>query len=330
MSFTRDMPVDLRKLDAPDEYDFVAATDTPLRVFDRAKGRVVEERLRMDGADLSRYTGERGSVVLDNHRREGSEFVCGRAWGLRVEDGKRLAGRVRFTRATEAGRRIADLAAEGTLRTFSIGYDVREQRLTGTSTRGEPSVEAVSWGLNEVSVATVPVDVDAQLRAEVPMLVPDTTPAPSSAGGAPPFGATLPTPAPAAPPTPPSGGAVPPSGGAVGALPAQAVRAAPDAPAAWAAEDAHQRALLLRRCPTALRAWAEERVEGWILEGFDESAVRKLILEHYRASAPVNTPAPTPDPAPAPGAAPGPGAACPGPRDLARVLRAPTLRALEG
>lgn len=147
------------------EFEFVAATDAPVRVFDPIRGRVVRERLNMEGLDLRAYQGgaSRRGVVLDTHRKEGTEWIVGDA-RVRVE-GNLLIARVDFTEATGAGKRNLRLVREGKLRTLSIGYEVTESKDLGMQERGDPLVEATAWALREVSTAPVPADPDAQLRA---------------------------------------------------------------------------------------------------------------------------------------------------------------------
>lgn len=144
-------------------WPFTAATERPVRMFDPERGEIVLEVLPMSGCDLTRY--RQNPVVLDAHRRGGTEFVAGRAERTDIEGGQ-LAVDIRFTKATPSGQRNLALVEDGSLRSLSIGYGFTQSREVGRdAATGLPIVERTAWELIEVSTAPVPADPDALLRA---------------------------------------------------------------------------------------------------------------------------------------------------------------------
>jgi hypothetical protein len=107
---------------------------------------------------------QNGAPVLDNHDRySGTKGVLGV-----VEDPKIVAGqgvaKIRFSKS-EDGERAFNGVKDGILRTVSIGYLVHEYQIIKKD--GQPDeYRAMDWEPMELSLAPIPADYMAQIRAK--------------------------------------------------------------------------------------------------------------------------------------------------------------------
>lgn len=132
------------------------------------------EHLLMSGVDLTRYA--KNPVVLDSHKYyEGLGAVVGGAREMPRADGRFLVSRIHFA-DTARGEDAWKLVKGGFLRTTSIGYVVTQELHVGEGEEWEDpadkefkvkgsAIVGLKWKLYEISMAPLPADEDACLRA---------------------------------------------------------------------------------------------------------------------------------------------------------------------
>lgn len=120
--------------------------------------------VRMSGANLEAF--RRNPVVLYNH--DSYSMPIGRAKNIIFQNNSIIAD-VEFHGKTEESRLVADLVADGYMRTVSIGFIPRkmlERRATDEEKSLLPAwkdsiTEYESWDLLEFSIVTIPANPDA-------------------------------------------------------------------------------------------------------------------------------------------------------------------------
>ncbi|WP_320055610.1 phage major capsid protein [Desulfuromonas thiophila] len=149
--------------------EVVAATENPVRVFDRERWEVVEEVLLMSGCQLPE---NRQVVLLDSHWRGGVNSILGSCRGLAVKEGNQLIGRSHYSEASEAAGAWLR-TREGHLTDYSAGYQVLEshwipvgqrQMIQGRSFDG-PLKVTTRWRIVELSACPIGADEQSKARA---------------------------------------------------------------------------------------------------------------------------------------------------------------------
>jgi hypothetical protein len=151
--------------------EVVAATETPVQVFDWERWEVVHEVLLMSGLEMP---PSRQVVLLDSHYRGGAESVIGSARELQVA-GADLQARAHFTSQPEGEGPYSKLR-EGHLTDFSVGYRIDKAEwvpegetatIAGRKFSGPVKV-VTAWKIRELSVCPIGADELAKARAENP------------------------------------------------------------------------------------------------------------------------------------------------------------------
>ncbi len=147
----------------------VAVTESPVRIFDAACGRTLEEVLLIEGMELP----PKGSVpLLDSHNHTSVNNVLGSARRFISRDNV-LECDVFFS-ATEAGRTTAMNVKDGHLTDFSVGYlpldavyiPEGERRTVGGREYAGPLKITSRWHLRELSVTPIGADQRATARSQ--------------------------------------------------------------------------------------------------------------------------------------------------------------------
>jgi HK97 family phage prohead protease len=109
--------------------------------------------MKFDNVDLQRF--EKNPIMFFNHDRN---FPIGKwtEWKI-TEEGLWVKGVISKS-ADRALSYIRDLIQEGILKTLSIGFDPKEE----TYNRAAGHNEIGNWRLNEVSVVTLPANIEAE------------------------------------------------------------------------------------------------------------------------------------------------------------------------
>jgi hypothetical protein len=162
----------------------VFTTETPVLVRDQRSYDLIDEVLRMDGAEIP----DRISM-LNNHFRYSLDDVLGSGREMRVENGQ-LLGRLYFA-DDDASERAWKKTRAGHLPDVSVGYRVVDgvdiaagttATVNGRSyTAGKRTLRVVTkWQPREISLVPVGADPKAKVREEPHTLAPPPSP-PSSA-----------------------------------------------------------------------------------------------------------------------------------------------------
>ena len=109
-----------------------------------------------DACDLTRLND--GAAVLFMHDMRD---YLGNVLNARIEGADRKGRATLQFNDDERGRKIFDDIVKGVLRYFSVGYQVNEWRMTGTDEQGVETWTAAKWTPHEISVVTVPADINA-------------------------------------------------------------------------------------------------------------------------------------------------------------------------
>jgi len=133
----------------------VVATSTPVRRRD--KHGPFWEILDPVGLDLSALEDV---PLLDSHNRSTATATIGRASDFRIE-GEQVVALLRFSGAEDVAPLVARVR-DGTLKHFSIGYSVTSWREERDQTGRKRIAEA--WAINEVSLVSMPADINAKKR----------------------------------------------------------------------------------------------------------------------------------------------------------------------
>ena len=112
------------------------------------------EVIKQDGWDLKNF--KKNPVILASHNY--MEFPIGKAMGIKVVD-RKLTFRMKLTEATERAREAAQLIKEGILKSFSVGFIVRERK--------EEDRNVITQAeLLEISLVSVPANAQAVVTAK--------------------------------------------------------------------------------------------------------------------------------------------------------------------
>lgn len=180
---TRNNPIDdltYRKLairaDGPNTIDvenrsveIILATETPSMVYDRNRGEIIEEVLRIDGVILPK---SKQIPMLNVHSRYDAHDVLGSIRGLKTE-GAQLVGRAFFSEA-ESVNEIWTKVREGHITAFSAGYRAEESRYIAENETYEykgqsysgPMLLTTKWHIREGSVVPIGADELATTRSD--------------------------------------------------------------------------------------------------------------------------------------------------------------------
>lgn len=140
------------------------ATESPVRVYDYQRGRVVDEVLVMSGGDIPRQL-----PLLDSHSRWSVGDIRGSIRDLKVE-GDALLGRAYFA-SNEESQHSYELARDGHLTDVSIGFRPSEVRFLEDGERWKykgrdylgPLRVVTKWRAFEGSLVPVGADPNAKL-----------------------------------------------------------------------------------------------------------------------------------------------------------------------
>ena len=149
--------------------EVVAATESPVTVFDYERFEPVDEVLLMAGLQLPE---SRQLPLLDAHSRHSTSNVIGSIRGLKVSGGQ-LIGRAHFSSSPEV-EPVWTRVREGHLTDFSIGYRVLESvwipdgqsQKIGSRTFSGPVRVSTAWEAKELSAVPIGADKDAKARSE--------------------------------------------------------------------------------------------------------------------------------------------------------------------
>ena len=149
--------------------EVVAATETPVEVYDYERWELVPEILLMAGCQLPE---SRQVPLLDTHKRYDTASVIGSCRGLGFEDSQ-LIGRCNFSEVAEAEGPWTKMR-EGHLTDVSIGYRILESvwiedKTTATVEGREysgPLRVVTRWLPKELSVCPIGADELAKARAD--------------------------------------------------------------------------------------------------------------------------------------------------------------------
>jgi HK97 family phage prohead protease len=146
------------------------ATNTPVVRRDRQGS--FQEILSPDGFRLQ----SEDVALLDSHNQRSARATLGRAFNFR-RDGDAVLADLRFSGADDVVP-VVQRVRDGTLSAFSIGYHVhRWADANGPNGRTRTAVE---WTINEVSLVSIPADINARRRGsnmEDELETPEVTPA---------------------------------------------------------------------------------------------------------------------------------------------------------
>jgi len=146
----------------------IAATETPVDVYDYDRREVIPEVLLMSGCIMP---ASRQVPLLDSHSRYDTSTVIGSCRELQVEKGQ-LVGRAHYSEVEAVGD-IWQKTCEGHLTDYSIGYrvlaatyipDGEKAVIDGRSFEGPVKV-ATSWKIRELSACPIGADEIAKARA---------------------------------------------------------------------------------------------------------------------------------------------------------------------
>lgn len=146
------------------------ATSNPVTRRDRQGS--FQEILSPDGFRLQ----SEDVALLDSHNQRSARATLGRAFNFRNE-GEAVLADLRFSAADDVVP-VVQRVRDGTLSAFSIGYHVHKWAdATGPNGRTRTAVE---WTINEVSIVSIPADINARRRGsnmEDELETPEVTPA---------------------------------------------------------------------------------------------------------------------------------------------------------
>lgn len=144
--------------------DVVWTTGAAVKRYDWWDDQYYMESLRVDSnsVDLTRLNS--GAPFLLDHDASQVANVIGVIENVRLVDGKGLAT-IRFS-ARDDVTPIWEDVKSGILRNVSVGYRVDEYKVTIGGMNGLDLHEAVRWTPYEVSLVTVPADVESQFRSQ--------------------------------------------------------------------------------------------------------------------------------------------------------------------
>ena len=156
----------------------VLATENPASVYDYAKGEVIDEVLRVDGAEFGEQI-----VLLAVHQRYSLDNVLGSIREMRVE-GSELVGKVRFAKGDEQAERAWVKVKQGHLTDMSVGYRELEyvdipigesKKVNGQEYTAKNRMLRVvtRWPVKEVSLVPIGADEAAKIREEQSELGPE-------------------------------------------------------------------------------------------------------------------------------------------------------------
>jgi HK97 family phage prohead protease len=113
----------------------------------------VGDLMKFDNVDLGRY--KKNPLLLYNHDRN---LPIGRVLEIKVSEAGLWVKAIISNSTDSLVSYIRDLVSEGILKTFSIGFDPKEENFN----RAEGYNEISKWRLNEISIVTLPANIDAE------------------------------------------------------------------------------------------------------------------------------------------------------------------------
>lgn len=115
----------------------------------------VGDLMNFEDVDMSRF--KKNPIIFFNHDRS---LPIGKATETKITpEGLWIKAKISKSDNPIVSY-VRDLVKEGILKTFSIGFDPKEQQIN----RSEGYNEITKWKLNEVSVVTLPCNVDAEFQ----------------------------------------------------------------------------------------------------------------------------------------------------------------------
>ncbi|UCG33292.1 MAG: hypothetical protein JSU68_01425 [Phycisphaerales bacterium] len=149
----------------------VLATEAPTTVYDFRSWRLIDEVLRVEGAQLPAQV-----VMLESHMRYGLDTVLGSVRGMKKESGE-VVGRLFFAEGDEAAERAWQKVKQGHLTDVSVGYraieytDIKPNTSAVVNgkryTAGERTLRITTkWRIREGSLVPIGADEGAKIREE--------------------------------------------------------------------------------------------------------------------------------------------------------------------
>lgn len=113
----------------------------------------VGDLMKFEDVDMSRFT--KNPIVFFNHNRN---IPVGKVIESKITDAGLWVKAVISKSKDPIVSMVRDLVAEGILKTFSIGFEVKEEKFN----RADNYNEITKWKLNEISIVTLPANTDAE------------------------------------------------------------------------------------------------------------------------------------------------------------------------
>jgi HK97 family phage prohead protease len=150
------MSVKLKKLFTEFTIGKAADSGTDVVIEGWANKAVVDDvgdLMKFDNVDLGRY--KKNPILLYNHDRN---LPIGRVIEIKVSEAGLWVKAVISNSSDQIVSYIRDLVKEGILKTFSIGFEPKEENYN----RAEGYNVISKWRLNELSIVTLPANIDAE------------------------------------------------------------------------------------------------------------------------------------------------------------------------
>lgn len=113
----------------------------------------VGDLMKFDNVDMGRF--EKNPILLYNHNRD---CPVGKVIETKLSDEGLWVKAVLSNSTDKVVSYVRDLVAEGILKTFSIGFDPKQEQMNRQAGYNEIS----AWRLNEISIVTLPANTDAE------------------------------------------------------------------------------------------------------------------------------------------------------------------------
>lgn len=148
------------------EFDVVFATNSAVPMYNMDRGAHLEILdMKPESVRLTRLNS--GAPLLDNHTSyEGTRGVLGVVIkDSALVDGGKATARIRMSARDEVAGIWRDIQ-DGILSTISVGYQVHRAVIEDAEKK---LYRAIDWEPFEISLAPIPADINATIRAKTPM-----------------------------------------------------------------------------------------------------------------------------------------------------------------
>ena len=142
-------------------FDVVFATNNEVEMWNWDRGAFIEV-LKMNPENVRLNRINAGAPLLDNHMNGGARAVLGAVVrGSAKVDGTTATATIKVSNREDVNGIFQDIQ-DGILSTVSVGYIVHRATLVDT---GRNVYHADDWEPYEISMAPIPADINAQVRA---------------------------------------------------------------------------------------------------------------------------------------------------------------------